>query len=363
MSLLLETSLGDITIDLDIEGSPLLCKNLLKLAKARYYTSTLIYNVQEGRFCQMGDPRGDGTGGCCIDGLIDVVVNTKKQDVRTSSKRFMRSSGVGRALNAEELKEKGRVVAVEMGMKDTVGSQFMITIDSGEGRALDSMAQLQLDGNASDKQYLSIGMVTEDDDDVLGKINGIYCDKGGRPYADIRIHRMHILDDPFEDPSGLDLVLSRRNVTLVEQNDLPETYEACRWLSSASPSYEKPKEEVVEMRISAEEAVKDVDEETEKKRAEEIAKKEDRSNAVMLEMLGDLPSAGMLYSSIVVQTSNYYKVLIVFLLCLAPCFAISDNSFPCAIDMKPPENVLFVCKLNPVTEDEVCSHKINYVLL
>ena len=44
----------------------------------------------------------------------------------------------------------------------------------------------------------------------------------------------------------------------------------------------------------------------------EMAKKEDRSNAVMLEMLGDLPSA----------------------------------------EMKPPENVLFVCKLNPVTDDD-----------
>lgn len=306
MSLLLETSLGDITIDLDLEGSPLLCKNILKLAKARYYTSTLVYNVQEGRFCQMGDPRGDGGGGCCVDGLIDIIKNSRdKIDVRKSSKRFLRSSG--RVLSKDELKEKGRVVAIEMGVKDTIGSQFMITIDSGEERALDGMV------NLDEKEYLSLGMVSEDDDDVLGKINALYCDKGGRPYADVRVKRVHILDDPFDDPDGMDLVLSHNGVTLVEASDLPQKYQECaRWLSSASPSYEKPKEEIVEIRVSTEEALKEVDEETEKRRTEEMAKKEDRSNAVMLEMLGDLPSA----------------------------------------DMKPPENVLFVCKLNPATDDE-----------
>jgi len=49
-----------------------------------------------------------------------------------------------------------------------------------------------------------------------------------------------------------------------------------------------------------------------KKRQKELQEKEDKSRAVVLEMLGDLPSA----------------------------------------DMKPPENVLFVCKLNSVTDDE-----------
>lgn len=54
MSLLLETTFGDIVLDLDIDGSPALSKNVLKLAKARYYTNTLVYNVVPGRYCQMG---------------------------------------------------------------------------------------------------------------------------------------------------------------------------------------------------------------------------------------------------------------------------------------------------------------------
>ena len=298
MSLLLETSLGDICIDLDIEGSPLLCKNILKLAKARYYTNTLVYNVQHGRFCQLGDPEGDGSGGSCIDGLIDTINNSndtsdKPVDVKKSSKRFLRSNG--RVLSKDELQEKGRVVAIEMGMKDTIGSQFMLTIDSGELKSLDGMVHSDKSGRG-EKDYLSLGVVSEDDDDVLGKINSLYCDKAGRPYADVRIVRAHILDDPFDDPDGLDIVLSRKGVRFMSSSDLPEKYAECsRWLASASPSYLKPQEEVVEERISTEEAIKDVDEETEKKRREELAKKESHSNAAMLEMLGDLPSAGKLF--------------------------------------------------------------------
>jgi peptidyl-prolyl cis-trans isomerase-like 4 len=54
MSILLETTFGDLTIDLDTVGSPALSKNILKLVKARYYTNSLIYNVVPGRYCQMG---------------------------------------------------------------------------------------------------------------------------------------------------------------------------------------------------------------------------------------------------------------------------------------------------------------------
>jgi peptidyl-prolyl cis-trans isomerase-like 4 len=54
MSILLETTFGDLVIDLDVDGSPALCKNVLKLTKARYYTNTLVYNVVPGKYCQMG---------------------------------------------------------------------------------------------------------------------------------------------------------------------------------------------------------------------------------------------------------------------------------------------------------------------
>eukprot|EP00551_Chaetoceros_affinis_P007122 CAMPEP_0203666574 /NCGR_PEP_ID=MMETSP0090-20130426/3578_1 /ASSEMBLY_ACC=CAM_ASM_001088 /TAXON_ID=426623 /ORGANISM="Chaetoceros affinis, Strain CCMP159" /LENGTH=645 /DNA_ID=CAMNT_0050530493 /DNA_START=148 /DNA_END=2086 /DNA_ORIENTATION=+ len=350
MSILLETSLGDITIDLDIDQSPTLCHNVLKLAKARYYTNTLIYNVQPGRFCQMGDPVGDGSGGCSIYGLIDSTVTLSqkhkqkkhKVDVRKSQKRFLRSKGHGE-LTKEELCEKGRVIVTNMGnVKNTIGSQFLITVDSGPNRALDGIANDTAanggsgggddggnDSGQVEKKYYSLGHVTEDENDVLSQINNLYCDKSGRPYTDVRIIRMHVLDDPYNgdgndgDPEGMDEVLEHRGVKLIDKNDLPEQYTICsNWISCSSPNYDKPDEETVEERIKYEDAMVDmynedgevvmIDEEKERKRQQELLKKEDKSNAVILEMLGDIASA----------------------------------------DDKPPENVLFICKLNPMTEDE-----------
>lgn len=311
MSLLLETTIGDITIDLDL-ASPNLCRNILKLAKARYYTNTLVYNVQQGRFAQLGDPKADGTGGCSIFGLIDSLRNTDMTnvvDITKSKKRFIRSEG--RYLNPIELSEKGRVVATEIGdTPHTIGSQFLITVDSGEGKALDGFGIVREMGN---QKFLSLGKVVEDEDGVLDQINSAYCDKSGRPYADIRLIRMHILDDPFDDPDEMCDVLSSRGVTLISPSDLPDEFQECsRFLACSSPDYKKPLEEQVETRIGVEELMTGNDGIFEEKREEEAKKKEDKSRSVVLEMLGDINSA----------------------------------------DDKPPENVLFVCKLNSVTVDD-----------
>jgi peptidyl-prolyl cis-trans isomerase-like 4 len=305
MALLFETSLGDLTIDLDISGSPQICKNVLKLAKARYYTSTLFHTIKPNEYCALGDARGDGSGGCSIYSMIDSL--SKYHDMKhvyQSEKRFIKSTG--RILTKEELQEKGRVAVTDLiGFRDTIGSQFMITLGP---TFVD-----RWDNEEDEKRYISLGIVSEDNDGVLDRINNAYCDGDGRAYADIRIIRAHILHDPFDDPEGMDQLLKYQSVKLLDPVDLPAEHVECsRWLASSSPILIRPKEEIVEIRISAQDAEKDVDYEIERKRAKDMAQKDDRSRAVMLEMLGDLPSA----------------------------------------DMKPPENVLFVCKLNPVTEDE-----------
>lgn len=120
------------------------------------------------------------------------------------------------------------------------------------------------------------------------KINDCYLDDSGRPLQDIRIKHTYILDDPYPDPPGF---------------IAPES----------SPERAKPSEEIVEERIPAE---IDWEHEDEGKNPEEIekeiTKKEAKTNAVVLEMIGDIPDA----------------------------------------EVKPPENVLFVCKLNPLTQEE-----------
>lgn len=272
MALLLETALGDIVIDLDYEGSPALTRNILQLARADAYTRNLIYKVLPQRFCMTGCPVGDGSGGTSIQGLLKGTATAL-------------STGTSRLLSPLELQEKGRVAVQGQSM----GSQFLITIDQGKDHALDGM----------EGDFYSIGVVAEDDNNVLDKINAAYLDPNNRPYADIRILRALVVYDPFE------------------KEHSPELIEYIKRCPSASP--ERPPQETVEKRISIadidmddEDENSSVDERKQKELQEEELQREAQSRAVVLEMLGDLPSA----------------------------------------DMKAPENVLFICKLNPVTTDE-----------
>jgi len=321
----LETNLGDLIIDLDVDGSPALCKNFLKLSKARFYTSNLVYNVQPNRFFQLGDPLGDGTGGACIYGILDAHNTARKNNTKPNallSKRRFLKSDMGRALNENECRQRGKVVATELdGIANTIGSQLLITIAEGPDYSLDGFRNNHNNSNSNSttnepltpQTFRSIGTVVEDENDVLSKINSAYCDKNGRPYADVRVIRALVIDDPFDDPIGMDQLLEDRGVAFVKVDDdhIDDNYKV-----TASPEYERPPEEIVEIRIRADQVDYNANDEIDlvkiRQREDERFKREDKSRAVVLEILGDLPSA----------------------------------------DITAPENVLFVCKLNPVTEDE-----------
>ena len=273
------------------------------------------------------DPRGDGSGGTSIHGLVDSTKSS--QDVTKSQHRFLQSQG--RFLRPNELNRKGVVIAMEMSnVPNTIGSQFLITLSDDNGLKdmvpIDEMKTGMMDGEDRVVRYLSLGQVVEDDQDVLSKLNRSYCDDEGRPYADIRIERILLIHDAFEDSEGMSELLKARGVELNESpDDADQDYSA---LAPKSPDYERPNEEVVSHRIQADDTTlfateyhdeEEEDEETRQKRIEmqqkqeeEWKQRQDTSRAVMLEMLGDLPSA----------------------------------------EIRAPENVLFVCKLNPLTNDE-----------
>ncbi|KAM4901322.1 peptidyl-prolyl cis-trans isomerase-like 4 [Sylvia borin] len=254
MAVLLETTVGDLVIDLYTEERPRTCLNFLKLCKVKYYNYCLIYNVQRDFMIQTGDPVGTGHGGesifCQLYG---------------DQARFFEAEKVPRIKH----KKKGTVSMVNNG-SDQHGSQFLITT----GENLD-----YLDG-----VHTVFGEVTEGMD-VLMTINKTFVDKDFIPYQDIRINHTVILDDPFDDPPGL-----------------------C--VPDRSP--EPTKEQLDSGRIGADEEIDDMKGRSADEIEEVQAEKEAKTRAVLLEMVGDLPHA----------------------------------------DIKPPENVLFVCKLNPVTTAE-----------
>jgi peptidyl-prolyl cis-trans isomerase-like 4 len=320
MALLLETTYGDLVVDLDIEGSPELCKNVLKLAKARVYTKSLLYHVNtETALACMGCPYGTGLGGACIYGYIDAHNNNnnnndKRSTVETSQKRFLKSQG--RSLTQEELCEKGRLIALPIaGVKDTIGSQLALTLANvGKGeRVLPHHHDNNTSASTID-DVLSIGQVVEDNHHVLDKIAQVYTDTDGRPYVDIRILRALVVYDPFDDPPGLEAFMTEQQQIIIDNShssSSSQQQQQQRVISSPSP--ERPPQETVPIRMQVDEIEDDnLSPEQLRQRQLQSLRKEDHSRAVVLEMLGDLPDA----------------------------------------NITAPETVLFVCKLNPTTQDD-----------
>jgi peptidyl-prolyl cis-trans isomerase B (cyclophilin B) len=61
--LLVETSCGDFTIELDQESAPQTTASLVSLAESGFYDGTVFHRVVPGFVIQGGDPTGTGTGG------------------------------------------------------------------------------------------------------------------------------------------------------------------------------------------------------------------------------------------------------------------------------------------------------------
>lgn len=66
MSVVIETTIGDITVDLYIQERPRACLNFLKLCKIKYYNWCLFHKIERDFIAQSGDPTGTGKGGDSI---------------------------------------------------------------------------------------------------------------------------------------------------------------------------------------------------------------------------------------------------------------------------------------------------------
>ncbi len=67
-TVILHTSKGDITLQLNATASPKTVTNFVTLAKSGYYDGLMFHRVIPGFMIQGGDPNGDGTGGKSIYG-------------------------------------------------------------------------------------------------------------------------------------------------------------------------------------------------------------------------------------------------------------------------------------------------------
>jgi peptidyl-prolyl cis-trans isomerase-like 4 len=191
MSLLLETSLGDIVIDLEVEACPKLCQNFLKLCKVYYYnlnaffngsflpTSqhshclTLGYIVSKDFLAQAGDPTATGTGGESIWSFI--ASQTRESD----APRYFVPEIVPRLKHTEKGTVSMAVAPnVEGQPSGGCGSQFFITLADGIE---------YLDGKHAVFGHVVEGL------DTLDKMNEVFVDQTGRPFKDIRIRHVVVL--------------------------------------------------------------------------------------------------------------------------------------------------------------------------
>ena len=257
MSVLLETTRGDVVVDLHAALAPRAAENFLKLCRLRYYDGLLFHCVQRGFAVQAGCPAGTGRGGESVHGLL-----------HGPSRRFF----------ADEVRpglrhDRPGLLGMAAAGKNQNGSQFYITTGAG-ARGLDGRT--------------IFGEVVEGMDTVL-RIDAALCDDAGRPWQNIRIKRTHILDDPFPDPPGLaELVPERSEPPELGGSRMEDDWEQREGAAPGAGGEEARGGEV---------------------RSQE---REARSRAAVLEMIGDMPDA----------------------------------------EAAPEKNMIFVCKLNSVTQEE-----------
>ncbi|MFH1443954.1 MAG: peptidylprolyl isomerase [Candidatus Peregrinibacteria bacterium] len=67
-TVVLQTSMGDVTLELDADSAPQTVTNFVLLGRSGYYNGLTFHRVIKDFMIQGGDPNGDGTGGESIYG-------------------------------------------------------------------------------------------------------------------------------------------------------------------------------------------------------------------------------------------------------------------------------------------------------
>jgi peptidyl-prolyl cis-trans isomerase-like 4 len=252
MSVLLKTNLGELVIDLYVKECPLTCKNFLKLCKIDYYNNCLFHNIQPDFLVQTGNRENKEMCHTSIYGLLYGEQNRFFDDeIRPTLKHI----------------KKGTVSMASI-TKNSNGSTFFITLSNFPLASLDF-------------KHTVFGKISKGFD-TLERINESSINMKGVPLKNIMIKQTLIMNDPYP--------------------DLPGTFKNSIMSSLKSTSSTKSIEDywMPQYDLRSKEEIND-----------EIFENESRSRAILLEMVGDIPSA----------------------------------------EIRPPKNVLFICNLNSVTTE------------
>ncbi|MEM7785958.1 MAG: peptidylprolyl isomerase [Planctomycetota bacterium] len=141
----LETSKGNIDLDLNPSVAPGHCRNMIGLAKIGFYDGLIFHRIIEDFMIQGGCPEGSGMGGPGYN--IDAEFNSVPHEVGVLS--MARSSS-----------------------PNSAGSQFFICLATVP----------HLDG-----QYTAFGKATDESIKVVQEIGGVATDPQDRPRDEVKI--------------------------------------------------------------------------------------------------------------------------------------------------------------------------------
>lgn len=151
----LDTTLGGITLDLLPSVAPEHCKNLIGLAKVGYYDGVVFHRVIAGFMIQGGCPEGKGTGGPGY--RIPAEFNATPH-------------------------EPGVLSMARTSDPNSAGSQFFI--------CLERVPHL-------DRQYTAFGRTADPASlEVVKKIGAVPTNSGDRPLQDVTIRSARVVVTP-----------------------------------------------------------------------------------------------------------------------------------------------------------------------
>ncbi|KOS22074.1 Peptidyl-prolyl isomerase CWC27 [Escovopsis weberi] len=187
-SAIIHTTLGEIHVELFAKQTPLTCRNFLQLCLDGYYDGTIFHRLVPGFILQGGDPTGTGHGG---EAIYDGGAFGGDLDAWPMDQRHGRNAGPNGINFRDEfhsrlkINRRGLLAMANEGRPDTNGSQFFFTLDKAE----------ELNGKNT-----MFGRVAGDTIYNLAKIGESEVDEATeRPLYPVRIERVEILVNPFED--------------------------------------------------------------------------------------------------------------------------------------------------------------------
>ncbi|KAI8985596.1 cyclophilin-like domain-containing protein [Trametes punicea] len=159
---ILETTVGEVDIELWSKETPKTCRNFLALAMEGYYDGVIFHRVVPDFLVQTGDRTGTGAGG-------ESFYGEPFEDEIHPRLRFAHRGLVGMANN---------------GTKNSNDSQFFITLNRAD----------ELNG-----KHTLFGRVVGDTIFNVLKIGEMEIDENERPLYPPKIKRVRIVDNPFPD--------------------------------------------------------------------------------------------------------------------------------------------------------------------